>query len=34
MIQEFEKYRTPIDELRSPPILSDKQFYTPGELIN
>jgi hypothetical protein len=34
MIQGFEKYRTLIDELRSSPITGDKQFYTPGELIN
>jgi hypothetical protein len=34
MIQGFEKYRPLIDELRSPPIIGDKQFYTPSELIN
>jgi hypothetical protein len=34
MAVEFEKYRPLIEALSSPPIVGDKAFYAPSELIN
>lgn len=34
MLQGFEKYSLLIESLNSPPILGDKAFYAPNELIN
>jgi hypothetical protein len=34
MIPEFERYRSEIEGLKSPPVLGDKAFYERSDLIN